>query len=474
VGDILQRVDDHARVERLLSSSSLNMLFSLFNVLVFGAVLAFYEWRVFATFALFSLAHIAYTLFFLKRRASLDHKRFGQMSQQQNNLIQLIHGMPEIKLNNAETPKRWEWERIQARIFRLTVDSTRLQQYQDAGSLFINELKNILITVMTALAVIDGQMTLGMMLAVQYIIGQLNAPVNEFITFTKELQDARLSLDRIGEIHNLENEENHLDEWQQENILPASGSIILDNVSFQYDGPNSPKVLDQLDLIIPEGKVTAIVGTSGSGKTTLLKLLLKFYTPTEGTVKVGGVPLATANQATRALPASLWRKQCGVVMQDGYIFSDTMARNIVLTGEQIDRKKLLHAVRVANIGTFIESLPLGYHTKIGANGIGLSQGQKQRLLIARAVYKDPSFMFFDEATSALDANNEKAIMENLDTFLQGKTVVVIAHRLSTVKNADQIVVLHQGRIVEVGTHQSLTSAKGNYYELVKNQLELGS
>ncbi len=483
IGDILRRIEDHSRIERFLSTSSLNILFSFFNLVVFGLVLLIYSIPIFMVFFGVSAVYIVFILLFLKKRAELDYKRFQQMSDNQSNLIQTVQGMSEIKMNNCETRKRWEWERIQAKLFRVSVESTKLQQYQDAGSLFLNESKNMIITVMAALAVMDGSMTLGMMLAVQYIIGQLNAPVNEFITFTRDLQDAKISLERIGEIHLLDNEENlTLNPSPQERDL--GGTIILENVSFQYEGPHSPKVLDGIDLVIPEGKVTAIVGTSGSGKTTLMKLLLKFYKPMEGKIKIDGENL-------EYIHASTWRQHCGVVMQDGYIFSDTIARNISLVDEEPDRKKLLHAVSVANIKEHIESLPLGYNTKIGMNGIGLSQGQKQRLLIARAVYKNPDMIFFDEATSALDANNEKVIMENLDDFFkarlpalrttsgggpnrQGKTVLVIAHRLSTVKNADQVVVMENGKIVEVGTHSELTLAKGKYFELVKNQLELGN
>lgn len=466
IGDILRRIEDHSRIERFLSTSSLNILFSFFNLIIFGVVLAVYNIPIFLVFFGVSAFYVLYVLLFLKKRAELDYKRFQQMADNQSSLIQTVQGMSEIKMNSSETLKRWEWERIQAKLFRINVDSTKLQQFQDAGSLFLNESKNMIITVMAALAVMEGQMTLGMMLAVQYIIGQLNAPVNEFIAFTRDWQDAKISLERIGEIHALENEEAAQDDFQKVIVLPESKTLIIENLSFQYEGPHSPKVLDDIDLIIPEGKITAIVGSSGSGKTTLLKLLLKFYNPQAGKIMLGGVPLGH-------LPASLWRQRCGAVMQDGFIFSDTIARNIALGEEEVDRKKLLHAVTLANIKDHIESLPLGYNTKVGSNGVGLSQGQKQRLLIARAVYKNPEFIFFDEATSALDANNEKEIMKNLDNFFCGKTVVVIAHRLSTVKNAHQIVVLENGKIVEVGMHEILTAKKGSYYELVKNQLELG-
>jgi ATP-binding cassette subfamily B protein len=349
------------------------------------------------------------------------------------------------------------------------VASVKLQQYQDAGSLFLNESKNMIITAMAAISVVHGEMTLGIMLAIQYIIGQLNAPVNEFINFSREWQDAKLSLERIMEVHALEGEDDDLKkvDFQQLNGLPISKSIAIDNLTFQYEGPQSPKVLNNISFIIPEGKVTAIVGSSGSGKTTLMKLLLKFYKPTSGKILIGG-------EDFQQLLSSKWRDKCGIVMQDGYIFSDTIARNIALVDEEVNRSKLAHAVKIANIRAFIESLPLSYNTKVGANGIGLSQGQKQRILIARAVYKNPEIIFFDEATSSLDANNEKEIMENLDDFIKGKTVLVIAHRLSTVKNADQIIVIDQGRVAEIGTHFELCNNKGPYFELVRNQLELGS
>ena len=464
-GDLMQRIGDHRRIESFLTGQTLNVLFSFFNLIIFGAVLAYYSLNIFAVFLVGSAFYIAWILIFMKRRRGLDFKRFQEAANNQSNIIQLIQGMQEIKLQNAEKQKRWEWERIQAKLFKVSIKGLALSQYQQSGTVFINETKNILISIIAATSVINGNMTLGMMLAVQYIIGQLNSPIEQMITFIQSLQDAKISLERLGEIHNKKDEENFEDPKLA--ILPEKKSIRIKNLEFRYEGPHSQKVLKNINLEIPENKVTAIVGVSGSGKTTLVKLLLGFYGITKGEILIGDNHLENFSQ-------SWWRSRCGVVMQDGFIFSDSIAKNIAVGVENIDREKLLKAVKVANIQEFIESLPLGYNTKIGSEGHGLSQGQKQRILISRIVYRNPNYLFFDEATNALDANNEREIMENLDKFFKGKTAVVVAHRLSTVKNADQIVVINKGEIVETGTHKELTDKRGAYYELVKNQLELGN
>lgn len=465
IGDLLQRIGDHRRIERFLTSQSLNVVFSVFNIVIFSIVLIIYKWSIFLVFILGSALYILWVFMFLKKRRELDFKQFVQLADNQSKLIQLINGMQEIKLNNYERQKRWEWERIQARLFKVNIKSLSLQQYQQAGSVFINETKNIVITILAATAVVNGSMTLGMMLAIQYIIGQMNSPLDQMVEFMQVSQDAKISLERLSEIHTQKDEEQ--DQEGKLTTLPSEADITISGLVFQYEGPKSPKVLNDINLVIPKGKVTAIVGTSGSGKTTLVKLLLGFYPPVAGSLKVGSSDLAQFKQ-------QWWRDQCGAVMQDGFIFSDTIANNIALPEDEVDKERLAYAVRLANIQEFIESLPLNYNTKIGPEGVGLSQGQKQRILIARAIYKNPEFIFFDEATNALDANNEKVILENLNEFFAGKTVVVVAHRLSTVKNAHQIVVLEKGEMVELGTHEELTAKQGAYYNLVKNQLELGS
>tara|TARA_R110002096_G_scaffold101775_3_gene225191 strand:+ start:6630 stop:8684 length:2055 start_codon:yes stop_codon:yes gene_type:complete len=462
-GDILLRIQDHERIEKLLTSSSLNVLFSLVTLSVFGLVLAYYNLWVFVIFITGSILYFVWILLFLKKRRVLDYKTFSQTSEEQSKVIELINGMQDIKLHNAEKQYRWDWEHLQVRLFKISMDGLTLNQYQNVGSGFINELKNILITVWSAKLVIDGDITLGMMLAISYIVGQLNAPIIQLIDFLRDFQDAKIALERLSEIHNKKDEEAHETPTFE---IPKNVNFELKKVSFRYLGMDTT-VLKNLTLKIPENKVTAIVGSSGCGKTTLMKLLLKFYEPQKGSIKIGMVHL---NQIAH----SHWRQHCGVVMQEGYIFSNTIAGNIAMGAEYIDTDKLHKAAEIANIKVFIENLPLSYNTKIGMAGLGLSSGQKQRILIARAVYKNPSCLFLDEATSALDAHNEKMIMENLQNFFYNKTVIIIAHRLSTVKHADQIVVIDNGNIVEIGNHKTLNAKKGKYYNLVKNQLELGS
>ncbi|QIL40276.1 peptidase domain-containing ABC transporter [Pedobacter sp. HDW13] len=464
-GDIMQRMSDQGRIQTFLTGSSLSTVFSLFNLIAFAFVLAYYNLDVFLIFVVSSILYSIVVIIFLKKRRELDFKRFDIASQNQSTVVQLISGMQEIKLNNCEQQKRWEWERVQASLFKFSIKSLALGQIQQFFAFFINEGKNILITFLVAKSVVDGQLTLGGMMAVQYIVGQLNSPIEQFLGFLQGFQDAKISLERLNEVHELENEEPLGKQFLFD--LPKHTTIKLNQLSFTYPGAGNDPVLSNINLEIPVGKTTAIVGMSGSGKTTILKLLLRFYEPQKGEIKIGS---SNINQVS----FKFWRGKCGIVMQDGYIFSDTIARNIAVADEYPDIEKLQHAIKVANIADFVDELPLGIHTKIGAAGNGISQGQKQRILIARAVYKNPEYIFFDEATNALDANNEKIIMENLESFFEGRTVVVVAHRLSTVKNADNIVVLDKGLIIEQGTHLELTQRKGDYYQLVKNQLELGN
>lgn len=465
IGDIMQRIGDHGRIESFLTGSTLSTLFSFANFFIFAFILAYYNLPILGVFIVGNSLYIAWIMLFLRYRRILDSNRFAQAAAEQGNLYHMITGMQDIKLNNCERQQRWKWERIQVKLFRISMKGVALGQYQQVGSLFFNQITSLLISFLAAKAVIDGDITLGMMMSISYIIGQLSAPIGEVIGFTQSLQDAKISLERLNEVHNKEDEEFNITE--KINQLPDNKSIKLENVCFTYDGADRDYVLDNVTLEIPQNKVTAIVGASGSGKTTIIKLLLGFYSPLKGNIKIQDVSLDDINP-------HLWRARLGAVLQDSFIFSDTIANNIAIGEESIDKKRLLQAVEIANIREFIESLPLKYNTKIGMEGNGISQGQKQRLLIARAVYKNPEYLFFDEATNALDANNEKGIMEHLQAFYKGKTVVIVAHRLSTVRNADKIVVLDKGRIAEEGTHKELTERRGLYYQLVKNQLELGN
>ncbi len=463
-GDIMQRINDHHRIERILTTSSLNVLFSMINMVIMGGVLAYYNLQIFAVFFTGSFFYFFWVVLFLKRREKLDYKLFSSGSQQQSKVIELINGMQEIKLHNAEKQKRWGWEYIQARLFKVSMKGLVLEQTQSIGSNFINEFKNIIIIFLSAKLVIDGKITLGMMLAISSIVGSLNGPIAQLINFIREAQDAKISLARLSEIHEKEDETKQGE--TQTSDIPNKSIITIKELSFHYIGCDV-NVLENLNLTIPANKITAIVGTSGSGKTTLMKLLLKFYEPNKGKILVDQTELKNINQKS-------WRNHVGAVMQEGFVFNDTIANNIAVGVDLIDKNRLVYAADVANITSYISGLPLGYNTKIGMEGVGMSTGQKQRLLIARAVYKNPEMLFFDEATSALDTNNEKVIMGKLDVFFKNKTVVVIAHRLSTVINADQIVVLEKGKIIEIGNHEELVKRKGSYYELVRNQLQLGT
>jgi ATP-binding cassette, subfamily B, bacterial len=461
-GDIMQRMADHNRLQNFITNTFLNTSFSIINFLVFTFIAIAYDVKIFAIFLLGSIAYFGWMLLFLKQRRKLDFIQFELSAKNQNTTIEMIQGMQEIKLNNAETHKRWGWEHLQARIFKQKMRSLHVNQLQSAGAQFINHGKNLLITFLTARAVINGVASLGEMVAIQFIIGQLNGPLSQMVQFLQSYQDAKISQERINEIHQLEDEESKNQQHMHE--LPASQTLHLKNVTYKYPGHGNGYALQDIDLEIPQGKTTAIVGTSGSGKTTLIKLLLKYYDVTEGDIRIGG-------QRLKNIGPSFWRSKCGIITQEGFIFSDSISSNIAVGENTPDQKRLLNAIRIANLECFIDSLPLGLATKIGAQGNGISQGQKQRVLIARAVYKNPEFIFLDEATSSLDASNELIIMNNLREFFKGKTVVIAAHRLSTVKNADQIVVLEKGLLVEKGTHLELTAQKRNYFHLVKNQLE---
>ena len=465
MGDLMQRMGDHNRVNSFLTQQTLSIVFSLFTFVVFSIVLLSYNWLVFAIFMFGSLLYGGWLALFLRRRKVLDYELFEQQAINNNKTYEFITSMQEIKLQDCEQRRRWEWEDVQADLFNVQMKSLKLQQTQEAGSIFINELKNIVITVVAATAVIHGQLTLGMMLAVQYIIGQLNSPVEQLMGFFYSVQDVRISLERINEIHRMDDENGK--QGLETSVTDETKGIDMENINFKYDPHALKTIIDDVSLTIPKGKVTAIVGASGSGKTTLIKLMLGYYPVLGGQITISGTDVNTLNK-------KWWRRQCGVVMQDGVIFSESIARNIAVDDKEIDKQRLQTAAEIACIHNYVMGLPLKYNTKIGCDGVGLSQGQKQRILIARAVYKNPDYIFLDEATNSLDANNERMIVEHLDEFYKGKTVVIVAHRLSTVKNANQIVVLDKGKVVEIGNHETLTAKRGAYYNLVKNQLELGN
>lgn len=463
IGDIMQRIGDNERIKSFLTGTTLTSIFSFSNFIIFGIILAFYNLSILGVFIIGNTLYVLWIILFMRYRRKLDIARFYQSSAEQSNLVQIVTGMQEIKLNNYEKQQRWKWERIQVKLFKINIKGLSLSQYQQLGSVFFNQTTTLFITFIAARSVIDGSMTLGMMMSVSYIIGQLSAPVGQIIGFTQDAQDAKISLERLNEIHNREDEEQNID--SKVNELPHDKTIYIEDVYFSYDGADRDYVLKGVTLKIPSNKITAIVGASGSGKTTLMKLLLSFYNLNKGKIKIGEISINDINP-------HLWRQRSGAIMQDGFIFSDTIANNIAIGEEYIDKDRLRKAAEIANITDFIDSLPLKYRTKIGMEGSGISQGQKQRLLIARAVYKNPDFLFFDEATNALDANNERIILNNLNDFYKGKTVVIVAHRLSTVQYADNIVVMNNGKIIEEGSHKELTDQKGEYYTLVRNQLEL--
>lgn len=460
-GDILQRIHDNNRIEQFLTGGSFRALFSILNLIVFSAILMWYSILIFGIFLIGTCIYVLWIFFFLKRRAQIDNKLFVQYSQNQSKVIEMVNGMQEIKLHNAESKKQSEWMVLQNKLFKNIMRSMTISQVQSAGSAFINELKNIIIIFFSANLVLDGQITMGMMLSITFILGQLNSPVLDLVNFIQQWQDARLSINRLHEIY--EKPDESLD--GKTSVYGHNRDIAVKNISFSHERGRYRTLFENVSFEIPGGKTTAIVGSSGSGKTTLLKLLLKSYTPSKGDIKVGETNFSE-------ISLKEWRSKCAGVFPDSYIFSDTIAANIALAGDEINIEKLHKAVNLANINDFLGDLPNGLDTIIGNEGLGLSSGQKQRIIIARAIYKDPEYLLFDEGTSCLDSNNEKIVMKNIRSFFSNRTLVIIAHRLSTVKDADQVIVLDKGKIVETGNHVSLIAQKGIYFELFKNQLEL--
>ena len=460
IGDLLQRIEDHERIEYFLTNSSLRVIFSVVTIFVFGIALLIYSPIIFLIFLIGAVLYILWITIFLRKRRVIDQQRFKELSENQNAIIEIIQGIQEIKLQGSEQKRRWKWTEIQSRLFKTSMKSLSINQYQDLGAGFINQLKDILITVVAAKGVIDGSLSLGMMLAIQYIVGYMNTPLVQLIGFIRSAQDARISIDRLNEIHKSPVEKTNDKLFD----VPSQGDIVLEKISFKYN-ELSNEVLKDVNLVFPYGKKTAIVGHSGSGKTTLIKLILGMYKPTIGKVKVNGISLQELNPIG-------WRALCGAVMQEGYLFSDTIANNIIESDDDINTSKFMKAVKLSRIDEFVENFPLSYNTKIGLEGNGLSQGQKQRVLIARAFYKDPEYLIFDEATNALDASNESMIVKNIETQFENRTLIVIAHRLSTVKNADNIIVLDRGKVVEQGNHQELINNNAHYYQLVRDQLDL--
>lgn len=462
-GDLLQRIDDFTRIQNFLTSVLISIIMAIIGFLVYGGIMGGYNPTILAVFFLGSTFYVVWVIIFMKQRRRLDYMRFQESASNQSNIIQIINGMQEIKLNNCEKQRKWEWEKIQSRLYDINIKGLTLAQTQRIGGLCIDQIKNIIISFIAAKLVIEGEMTVGMMLALQYIVGQMNAPVSQLVSFMQSTQDTKISLERLNEIQQIGDEEST--NSNKIKIIPVNKNIELKNIVFQYDGPRSRKVLDNINLTIQANKTTALVGLSGSGKTTLLKLLLGFYSPVSGEILLNNISLQKYSE-------NEWRRNCGVVMQEGFIFSDTIANNIAASDEDINMEKVKYAANLANLNSFISSLPLGYETVIGVEGNGISTGQKQRILIARAIYKDADYIFFDEATNALDANNELVIMNNLSKILEGRTAVIVAHRLSTVKNAHKIIVLNDGIIEEEGTHEDLIKKRGSYFNLIKNQLEL--